>query len=144
MTKQPFVSVIVPVYNAVGYIERCLEALIASSYPTFEIIVVDDCSTDNSLEIARQKVTTLLQLSRRSGPAAAARNFGALHAQGEIILFIDSDVVVQRETIALAANNLQNNPDIVAVFGSYDDKPQEKNFMSQYRNLGLLQIVWVN
>ncbi len=134
MTKQPFVSVIVPVFNAVGYIGRCLDALIASSYPSFELIMVDDCSTDDSAEIARQKGTTVLQLSRQSGPAAA-RNFGALHAQGEIILFIDSDVIVRRETIALAVNDFQNNPDIVAVFGSYDDKPQEENFMSQYRNL---------
>ncbi len=134
MTNQPFVSVIVPVFNAAGYIERCLEALIASTYPSFEIIVVDDCSTDNSEAIARQNEVTVLQLSSQSGPAAA-RNFGALHARGEIILFIDSDVIVQRETIALAVNNFQNNPEIVAVFGSYDDKPQEKNFMSQYRNL---------
>ncbi len=134
MTKLPFVSVIVPVYNAAGFIETCLDALIASSYPSFEIIVVDDSSTDSSLALVRQYEVTVLPHSRQSGPAAA-RNFGALHAQGEIILFIDSDVVVQRETIALAVNNFQTNPDIVAVFGSYDDKPQEKSFMSQYRNL---------
>ncbi len=134
MSKQPLVSVIIPVHNAGKHLEMCMEALYASTYPSFEIIMVDDYSTDDSVEIARQKGTTVLQLSRQSGPAAA-RNFGALHARGEIILFIDSDVTVRRDTIALVVSNFQYNPDIVAVFGSYDDEPQEENFMSQYRNL---------
>ena len=134
MSNQPLVSVIVPVHNAGEYIERCMYALIASSYPSFEIIMVDDCSTDNSVEIARQKGITVLRLSRQSGPAAA-RNFGALHARGEIFLFIDSDVTVPPDTISLVVSNFQHNPDITAVFGSYDDEPQEENFISQYRNL---------
>ena len=134
MSKQPLVSVIVPVHNAGKHIEMCMEALIASSYTSFEIIMVDDCSTDDSVEIARQKETTVLQLSRQLEPAAT-RNFGTLHARGEIILFIDSDVIVRRDTIALVVSNFQHNPDIMAVFGSYDDEPQEENFMSPYRNL---------
>ncbi len=77
MLNQPLVSVIVPVYNAGEYIEMCMDAIKASSYPSFEIIMVDDCSTDNSVEIARQKGITVLRLSRQSGPAAA-RNFGAI------------------------------------------------------------------
>jgi len=134
MSKQPLVSVIVPVHNAVKHIEMCIDALIASSYPSFEIIMVDDCSTDDSVEIARQKGITVLRLSRQSGPAAA-RNFGTLHARGEIFLFIDSDVTVRPDTISLVVSNFQHNPDITAVFGSYDDEPREENFISQYRNL---------
>ncbi len=90
MPNQPFFSVIVPVHNANEYIEMCMDALFTSSYPSFEIIVVDDCSTDDSVAIVKQKGITVHQLSSQSGPAAA-RNFGALHARGEIILFIDSD-----------------------------------------------------
>ena len=134
MSKQPLVSAIVPVHNAGKHIEMCMDALIASSYPSFEIIMVDDCSTDDSVEIARQKGITILRLSRQSGPAAA-RNFGALHARGEIFLFIDSDVTVRPDTISLVVSNFQHNPDITAVFGSYDDEPREENFISQYRNL---------
>jgi len=134
MPKQPLVSVIVPIYNAGKHIEMCMDALIASSYPSFEIIMVDDCSTDDSVETARHKGITVLRLSRQSGPAAA-RNFGALHARGEIILFIDSDVTVRPDTISLVVNNFRYNPDIAAVFGSYDDEPREENFISQYRNL---------
>lgn len=134
MLNQPFVSVIIPVHNGGKYIDRCLDALIASSYPTFEIIVVDECSTDETVAIARQKGLTILQLPGQSGPAAA-RNFGAQHAQGDILLFIDSDVTVRRETVALVVDNFQRYPDIAAVFGSYDDDPAEENFISQYRNL---------
>ncbi|MEE9604827.1 MAG: glycosyltransferase family 2 protein, partial [Candidatus Scalindua sp.] len=100
----------------------------------FEIIVVDDCSTDEGIAIARQKGVKILQLSEQSGPAIA-RNMGAKYARGDILLFIDSDIIVRRETIALAVANFQSNPDIVAVFGSYDDDPVKDNFISQYRNL---------
>lgn len=134
MPKQPLVSIVIPVYNGSKYLGKCLDAISASAYKSYEIIVVDDGSTDNSAEIARKRGATVLQLSRQSGPAAA-RNFGTLHARGEIILFIDSDVIIRRDTFALVVSNFQHNPDIVAVFGSYDDEPQEENFISQYRNL---------
>lgn len=134
MPELPFVSVIVPVHNAEEFIERCLDAIIASSYPSFEIVMIDDCSTDESVAIASQKGVTIHQLPEQSGPAIA-RNLGAKYARGNILLFIDADIIVRRETIALAVANFQSNPDIVAVFGSYDDDPAKGNFISQYRNL---------
>ncbi len=134
MLDQPFISVIIPVYNGGKYIERCLDALIPSIYPAFEILVIDDHSTDDTVKIAQQKGVNVLQLTEQQGPATA-RNFGTQHARGEIFLFVDSDVTVCRDTIALVAVNFQQNPEIAAVFGSYDDEPLEENFMSQYRNL---------
>lgn len=131
---KPSVSVIVPVYNASRFLSRCLDALIASDYEAFEIIVVDDGSTDNSIEISRTKGVTLLQMPRQSGPAAA-RNLGAGTARGEILLFVDSDVVVQRATLGRVAYDFGQTPEVAAVFGSYDDDPAEKNFLSQYKNL---------
>lgn len=106
--KDPFVSVIVPVHNGDKYIERCLDALHASSYPSFEIILVDDCSKDDTTALARQKGINILQLSKQSGPAIA-RNFGASHARGEILLFIDSDVMVQRDTIKMVVADFQRH-----------------------------------
>lgn len=134
MHKLPLVSVIIPVYNAGEFIERCLDAIIASSYPSFEIIMIDDCSTDESVSIARQKGVEIHQLHEQSGPAIA-RNKGAKYARGQILLFIDSDIIVRRETITLVVTSFQSNPDIVALFGSYDDDPAKENFISQYRNL---------
>ena len=133
-TNQPLLSVIIPVHNGGKYIEKCLDALIASSYSPIEIVVVDDGSTDDTGLLSRQKGATVFRLPKQSGPASA-RNFGAQHADGEILLFIDSDVVVRRESISLIAAKLQRYPEIAAVFGSYDDEPAEVNFISQYRNM---------
>ena len=134
MIEQPFVSVIVPVHNGSKQIKACLAALAASSYPSFEIIVVDDCSTDDTVVTARRDGVNVLSLPKQSG-ASAARNYGAQNAQGDMLLFIDSDVVVRKETIELVVDVFQHNTDIAAVFGSYDDDPVEGNFISQYRNL---------
>jgi len=128
------ISVIVPVFNGGTMISRCLEALSASDYPADEIIVVDDGSTDNSAETSRQKGATVLQMPQQSGPAAA-RNIGSQRARGDILLFVDADVVVHRDSIARVAASFENNPGLAAVFGSYDDEPAEKNFLSQYKNM---------
>ena len=134
MDRQPFISVIIPVYNMSKYLNQCLDALIASSYKSCEIIVVDDASTDDSAEISRKKGVTVLQMPHQSGPAAV-RNYGAQKARGDILFFVDSDVLVQQETITRIVTDFQKNPDITAVFGSYDDDPAEKDFFSQYKNL---------
>jgi glycosyltransferase involved in cell wall biosynthesis len=111
-----------------------LDALATSSYKSFEIIVVDDSSTDDSAEISRKKGVIVLQLPHRSGPAAA-RNYGAQKARGDILFFVDSDIVVQQDTIARVAADFMKNPHISAVFGSYDDSPDATDFLSQFRNL---------
>ena len=68
---RPFISVIVPVYNGAKFIGDCLDALLANQYSEFEVIVVNDGSTDNSEEICRSKNVTLLESEHpRSGPAA--------------------------------------------------------------------------
>ncbi len=138
MNTKPFVSVVIPVYNGSKYLSKCLDAISASTYKTYEIIVVDDSSTDNSAEIARKKGATVFQISQQSGPAAA-RNYAAKKARGDILFFVDADVLVQKGTIARMVTDFNENPDIVAVFGSYDDKPAEGNFLSQYKNLSHLE-----
>lgn len=134
MSGQPLVSVIIPVYNATQHLSHCLAAIKRSSYAFYEIIVVDDCSSDESVEVARNNGALVLQLQSRSGPAAA-RNYGAEIAEGDFLLFIDSDVLVQQESLARVVGDFSDHTDIAAVFGSYDNDPSEKNFFSQYKNL---------
>lgn len=135
MPPHPKFSVIVPVFNGGEFLRQCLEAIKASSYQSYELIVVDDRSTDKSAQLAREHGAVVLRLPHRSGPAAA-RNFGAQKARGEILFFVDADVKIQPETLARAALDFAlRRPDVVAVFGSYDDAPAEKNFLSQYKNL---------
>lgn len=134
MNKPPFISVIIPVYNGEKFLPGCLDALLAGSYPEYELIVVDDCSTDRSVEISREKGARVLNMSRQSGPGAA-RNLGAEHARGEVLFFVDADVVVKPDTLERVGANFLDHTEVAAVFGSYDDEPAEKNFISQYKNL---------
>lgn len=131
---RPLVSVIVPVYNGRAFLHQCLDAILASNFQSFELIVVDDCSTDESGAIARAKGAIVTSTAGNSGPAAA-RNLAADVAKGQILMFIDADVVIKRDTLTRVANHFLLDPELSAVFGSYDDEPAEQNFLSQYKNL---------
>lgn len=134
MINQTLISIIVPVYNGHKVLPQCLEALKGSTYRSYELIVVDDKSTDDSAEIARRMGASVYQMGAQSGPAAA-RNLGARKARGEILFFVDADVVVRPDSVSRIAADFQQRPDIAAVFGSYDTEPAEANFVSQYKNL---------
>ena len=134
MNKNPYISVVVPVRNGSEYISKCLLGLKESTYKPFEVIVVDDASTDNTVEVSRKTGAKIITLDIQSGPAAA-RNRGAESARGDIVLFVDADVVINNDTLALIAKAFTENPDTSAVFGSYDDTPDAPDFISQYRNL---------
>ncbi len=128
------VSVIVPVHNSARYIPKCLGAINKSDYDQIELIVVDDGSRDDSASLAESLGAIVLKLDTNSGQARA-RNIGAQKANGNILVFIDSDVVIQPTTITQIVESFQANPQVVALFGSYDQNPPEQNFVSQYRNL---------
>lgn len=134
----PRVSVIVPVFNGGSDFVRCLQALQASPAvpgPTWELIVVDDGSTDASPANARAAGARVLATRRpRSGPASA-RNIGAASARGEVLLFVDADVLVTPSTIADVAEAFAAAPEPAALFGSYDRRPTAPNFVSQFKNL---------
>jgi len=133
-TKTPYISVIIPAYNSTKFIALCLEALGKSTYKSYEVILVDDGSTDDTAQIARDMGCRVFVMDNQAGPAVA-RNYGSEQANGEIVLFIDSDVLVKSNTLELVATTFSDNPDIAALFGSYDDTPSDTNFLSQYRNL---------
>ncbi len=130
----PYLSVIVPVHNGRLQLPRCLDALRESRFEDFEVICVDDCSTDNTREIIERSGARYLRTSRNMGPGGG-RNLGVQHARGEIIVFVDADVVVKPETLGLIAEDFRAMPDVVCLFGSYDDTPAWPDFLSQYKNL---------
>lgn len=88
------ISVIVPVYNAAAYIERCVKSIQNQTYTHFELILVNDGSTDNSLEICKTLASQderVVVLDRPNGGASAARNLGLAHMHGQYVMFADSD-----------------------------------------------------
>jgi GT2 family glycosyltransferase len=129
------ISVIVPVYNGAAFIVDCLPPLIAMQArgEVREILVVDDCSTDASARIAEQLGARVISSQVRSGPAAA-RNRGASESLGTVLWFVDTDVVVHDDAVAQVKRGF-SPPGVVAVFGSYDDRPAAQSFLSQYKNL---------
>jgi len=129
------VSIVVPVFNGGLDLQKCLDAIAASSYPVFECILVDDASTDGmAKQMAELHDIRLIPLQKQQGPAHA-RNRGVEAAAGDIIFFIDADVLVHPDTLAIAVKALESDPETAAVFGSYDDQPEHRSFLSQYRNL---------
>ncbi|MBI5442458.1 MAG: glycosyltransferase [Deltaproteobacteria bacterium] len=114
----PRLSVVVPAYNARATLGSCLEGLLAQSAPreSYEIIVVDDGSSDGTGEVARSFPVRYLRQDNR-GPAAA-RNLGAREARGEIVLFTDSDCTPDAGWLERMVAPL-DDPRVVAVKGSY-------------------------
>ncbi len=129
------ISIIIPVYNNTRDLPECLSAVKASAKNLdTEIIVVDDASTDETPSVAASMGVHVLTLGRNSGPGAA-RNFGAQHATGEILFFVDADVVLAPDSLDRAIRILDTRPEFAAVFGSYDARPRARGLVSQYRNL---------
>jgi GT2 family glycosyltransferase len=132
--QKPLVSVIVPVYNGGSVFKECLQHLLASDYPSTEIIISDDGSTDGSLELAQQAGVTTLRSPLRQG-AAVARNAGANIARGELLFFTDSDVWVEPDTISKLAAYLLEDPTLDAVIGSYSPYVPHRDVWSRFKNL---------
>mgnify|MGYP005840942673 CR=1 FL=1 len=136
---------VVPNYNGADTIALCLEALLASDYGDFEVVVVDDGSSDASVQLIESFVGRhsdrlqsspfrLLRMPGRCG-AAAARNAGAAEAGGKFLFFIDADCVVTPRTLALAAETALNSPQGVVVGGTYTPHPFDSGFYSLFQSV---------
>ena len=130
----PPITVVIPVFNDSENLRHCLSALRQSTVQNFEVIVVDDGSTDESAQVAREAGVIVLRTDRRMGPAAA-RNLGARSATAPVLVFLDADVCAHPDTLWYAFSELEAHREAAAVIGSYDDSPSEERFVSQYKNL---------
>ncbi len=129
-----FISVIVPNYNGSATIGKCLEAVFESSYGNFEVVVVDDCSSDNSAEIIKQFPCTLIELNTHGG-AAKARNAGALHSRGEVFFFIDADCLLSIDTLSSANRAIDEAGHNTVIGGTYTPIPYDKDFFSTFQSV---------
>ncbi|WP_321474708.1 glycosyltransferase family A protein [uncultured Paludibaculum sp.] len=129
----PRLTVVIPVHNGSAFLQQGLAAMAASGVRPFELIVVDDGSTDDSAAVAERHGARVLRTTKQAGPAHA-RNLGARSAQGDVLFFLDADVCVHSDTIGLVTDAF-SDPSLDALIGSYDDNPAEPDFLSQYKNL---------
>jgi len=121
----PKISIIVPIYNADKYLSRCIESVLAQSFRNFELLLVDDGSTDKSGDICKKyaKQDHRIQVyHKKNGGVSSARNIGLKHASGEWVLFIDADDELLEHSLNNMINETKRQIDLV-VYGykSYDD-----------------------
>jgi len=128
------VSVVIPVREGGAKLRDCLTSLINCKPAPAEIIVVLDGESEHDRRIAEEFNLKVLTISKPRGPSAA-RNLGARSAHGEILCFVDADVIVPSDIFSQFSAAFKDDTEMTAAFGSYDDAPFEKNFLSQYKNL---------
>lgn len=132
---QPKFTVIVPVFNAENYIERCIESLFQQTIEELEIIAVNDGSTDKSLEILgrlAEKDSRLVVLSQENSGPSVARNLGISNSSGLYISFVDADDWMENNSYELLFKELEKceYPDIT-MFNAYtNDRVKNKAFLN--------------
>ena len=127
------VSVIIPFHANLHQLSRCLSSLMPLP-PRTEVIVAADRAPKESGRVAWQRGARVVQVTGPGGPAAA-RNQAAAASRSDVLIFIDADVVVPSAALRAMVGEFSINPDMAAVFGTYDDDPACTNFFSQYKNL---------
>jgi glycosyltransferase involved in cell wall biosynthesis len=132
--RRPPLSVVIPVNNGGRDFGHCLRGLRDSTWTDYELVVVDDGSTDDTANRAEAAGARVIRHSTKRGPAAA-RNAGALAAEGSLIFFLDADVAVHPDTIARGMARFDADPGLAGLFGSYDDQPPAPGLVSRFRNL---------
>jgi glycosyltransferase involved in cell wall biosynthesis len=132
------VSVIIPTYNRADLLGEALSSVFAQTYRDFEIVVVDDGSTDNTVEVLRplEEQGLLRYIYQKNAGEAAARNKGLLEAKGRYIAFLDSDDIFEPEKLELQTAYLQNHAEIGLVHSGYI------KFDNAGNNLGYRDASW--
>lgn len=115
------ISIIIPVYNVEQYIAKCIQSLLDQTYHSFEALIIDDGSSDESIKIAKALVgndSRFIFLEKENGGLSSARNFGLDHATGDYILFLDSDDYLEKDCLEKVLLAFVSQPDIdIVIFG---------------------------
>lgn len=123
MNNLPFVSVVMPVYNAEKYVLESVQSVLDQSYENYELIIVDDASTDHSIELVTSicKDNSQVKIIRleNNGGVSHARNTGINSAKGEYIAFIDSDDIWRPDKLKLQMKFMKAN-NVLFSFTSYE------------------------
>jgi len=135
MNDAPVISVVIPFHDAGAFLPRAIAALLKSDLPRsrWELIIVDDASPGGAPTV--QGADSVIDIHGTPRGPAAARNLGAEAARAPLVAFVDADVCVRPDALLRMVEHFRRDPELAAVFGSYDSTPAEPGFISQYRNL---------
>ena len=107
----PKFSIIIPVYNVEKYLKKCLDGVFNQTYKDYEVIVVNDGTKDNSMDIVKDYNVKVI--NQKNQGLSAARNAGVKKAIGDYLIFLDSDDYWEKDLLKELSKSLKNNPDLV-------------------------------
>lgn len=123
--REPYFSIVMPVYNGEKYIDRMLKGILKQTFSDWELIVVDDCSEDKSPEIvaeaAKKDGRIHLICQEKNGGVSSARNRGIKEAKGKYLWFVDADDSVDSELLDKVYHSLEVNPAKLVIFGLIEE-----------------------
>jgi len=127
----PKFSIIIPVYNVEKYIGKCLDSVINQTYQDYEVIVVNDGTKDDSMDIVKKYDVKIV--NQQNQGLSAARNTGVKEAKGEYILFLDSDDSIEKDLLKELNKAIKNNPDLVRfqVQEEFEGTKEKKEYPEQ-------------
>ncbi|WP_367990323.1 glycosyltransferase [Vibrio sp. NTOU-M3] len=132
MKSNPLISIILPVYNVEEYLDECLESILKQTYDNYELLAIDDGSTDNSLKLLESyddKFSGRLRvISKENGGLSSARNTGLENALGEYVYFLDSDDWILADTLEICIREFSSSDIDLLVFNATafcDEMPEE-------------------
>ena len=129
--EKGLISIVIPAYNSAAYLEKCVDSVASQAYGNFEILIVDDGSTDNTKEAAASLIrrdSRVRYLYQENAGASAARNHGIHSAKGEYLTFLDADDWIDSGFLARAVQLLEKNRlDFVLGGTAYVSSGEEKN-----------------
>lgn len=157
MNELPLVSIVIPTFNAADYLSETISSVAFQKYKNFECIIVDDMSTDSTLQLAKNLIKKygsrfkLISLSKNSGGPAIPRNIGINNANGKYISFLDADDTWHKDKLLHQVSFLEENTDIDLVATTANLIDQNSNFLSPPKKNLLLNrfflkdyILWSN
>lgn len=134
ITSQPLVSIIVPIYNTEYYVEKCLRSLICQDYANLEIILVDDGSSDNSVQICEniRKIDERIKIIKKQNEGVSAtRNIGVQEAAGEYIIFVDADDWLEKNAVSYLVNLCLKNQADCAIANYFINEDSVQKVVTQ-------------
>ena len=126
--KPPVISIIIPVYNSERYIHRCIDSILRQTYQDYELILVDDGSTDRSGEICKSYANEdnrIIVIYQKNAGVSSARNAGLAIAKGKYITFCDSDDELLPDYLAVMINEPEEAELVIAGYRYIDENGKE-------------------
>ncbi len=142
---QPLVTIIIPLFNAQNYISETIDSVISQTYQNWELIIVDDCSTDNSAEIAKgyevkDRRIKLIELNSNFGGPARPRNIGLDISNGEYLAFLDADDVWLQDKLQVQVHEMKfNNLDFTSTDSKFIDINSNDTIINKYKIIVFLK-----